>query len=89
MHSCAKILSMEKSNDYFKQRNIECIKKIREVEKDLPHFIPEYFIGVEHNTSALTRLNYAYDLRIFFYYLVNYVATFQDVACPKTSRLTI
>ena len=42
MHSCAKILSMEKSNDYFKQRNIECIRKIREVEKDLPHFIPEY-----------------------------------------------
>ena len=83
MHSCAKILSMEKSNDYFKQRNIECIKKIREVEKDLPHFIPEYFIGVEHNTSALTRLNYAYDLRIFFYYLVNYVATFQDVGIPQ------
>ena len=59
------------------------IKKIREVEKDLPHFIPEYFIGVEHNTSALTRLNYAYDLRIFFYYLVNYVATFQDVGSPQ------
>ena len=83
MHSCVKILSMEKSNDYFKQRNIECIRKIREVEKDLPHFIPEYFIGVEHNTSALTRLNYAYDLRIFFYYLVNYVATFQDVGSPQ------
>ena len=83
MHSCANILCMEKSNDYFKQRNIECIKKIREVEKDLPHFIPEYFIGVEHNTSALTRLNYAYDLRIFFYYLVNYVATFQDVGSPQ------
>lgn len=83
MHSCDKILSMDKSNDYFKQRNINCIKKIRELESELPRFVSEYFIGIEHNTSALTRLNYAHDLRIFFYYLVNYVEIFQSVGSPE------
>lgn len=68
---------MDKTNDYFKQRNINCIRKIRELLDELPYFCREYFIGIEHNTSPLTRLNYAYDLRIFFWFLTNNIPIFQ------------
>ena len=39
--------------------------------KDLPDFAMDFFVGIESQTSALTRLNYAYDLRTFFNWAVN------------------
>ena len=36
---------------------------------ELPDFIRKYFIGIEQTTSPLTRLNYAYDIRIFLGYI--------------------
>lgn len=43
--------------------------KIKDLMHDLPNFCYEFFIGVENRTTALTRLNYAYDLRVFFDFL--------------------
>lgn len=74
---------MEKTNDYFKQRNIECIRKMRILQQDLPAFCREYFVGIENSTSALTRLNYAYDLRIFFYYVTKFLSIFSGKT-PQT-----
>ena len=39
----------------------------------MPPFVDDYFLGIENQTSTLTRLNYAYDLRIFFDYIVKKV----------------
>ena len=55
--------------NYFKERNERNIKKTREIVADLPGFAAEFFIGIATHTSPLTRLNYAYDLRVFFDYL--------------------
>ena len=52
--------------------------KIRAIRAELPPFCNEYFIGVENNTMPLTRLAYAYDLRIFFDYLLSYVREFRS-----------
>lgn len=63
-------LSMsDKRNDYYLQRNIDCEEKIEALSLEMPYFCSEFFYGIGNNTSALTRLNYAYDLRIFFDYL--------------------
>ena len=35
----------------------------------MPDFCIDYFIGIEQNSSALTRLNYATDLNLFFHFL--------------------
>lgn len=70
---------MDKTKDYFKERNIDCIRKVRELQRELPPFCREYFIGIESNTSALTRLNYAYDLRIFFYFLTSELPIFNGI----------
>ncbi len=46
------------------------LQKIEQLLRELPPFVEEYFVGIENQTSTLTRLNYAYDLRIFFDYLL-------------------
>lgn len=59
-----------KSQDYYQERNLKNLDKIEELLQDLPYFCEDYLRGVETRTSTLTRLNYVYDLRIFFDFLV-------------------
>jgi len=61
------------SNNYFLERDEKNIQKQKEIIQHLPKFAHEFFIGISQKTSALTRLNYAYDLRIFFDYLAKRV----------------
>ncbi|MBO4569651.1 MAG: tyrosine-type recombinase/integrase [Clostridia bacterium] len=63
---------------YFKERNYKNEKKIKEILSALPSFCEQFFIGIENNTSALTRLNYAYELRMFFEYLFSETDIFKD-----------
>lgn len=60
---------MKKEKSYFDQREIACIEKINSILPSLPYYVEDFFIGIEPRTSPLTRLNYAYDLRIFFDFL--------------------
>lgn len=62
-----------KSND---EKRIE---KIREIAKDLPSSCGDFLRGIATTTSTLTRLVYAYDLRIFFAFLLSERVTFSDV----------
>lgn len=55
---------------YFETRADNCVLKTREILKELPPIAEVFFVGVEQATSPLTRLNYAYDLRVFFEYLM-------------------
>ena len=59
---------MVKQN-YFNQRNIQSLNKLESIKRDLPAFCNDFFVGIQNRTSSLTRLNYAYDLRIFFDFL--------------------
>ena len=56
-------------NNYFETRALTTIDKINAILETLPYFVQDFFVGIENRTSPLTRLNYAYDLRIFFNYL--------------------
>ena len=58
-----------KNQTYYQQREVACIKRTESIINELPYFVREFFIGIELRTSALTRLNYAYDLRVFFDFL--------------------
>ncbi len=64
-------------SNYFKNRDIETTRKLLDVREDLPEFCDEFFVGIEPQTTTLTRLNYAYDLRIFFDYLIKRVPAFK------------
>lgn len=54
---------------YFDERNEKNVVKIREICQELPESATRFFLGIQLRTTPLTRLNYAYDLRIFFDYL--------------------
>lgn len=43
--------------------------KLRELQKELPEFCKEFFLGVEQATQSRTRIAYAYDLGTFFHFL--------------------
>ncbi len=59
-----------KNSDYYVQRNNKNLATIeRLLNEDLPSFCFDYFVAIENQTSSLTRLNYAHDLKIFFYYM--------------------
>ncbi len=51
--------------------NIQKTEKLRHILDTLPKFSIEFFRGIEQNTLLLTRINYAYDLRLFFSFLEN------------------
>ena len=54
---------------YHEQKDIENIKRLRQLIKELPPFCADFFRGIEPRTSTRTRIAYAYDLRIFFEFL--------------------
>lgn len=57
-------------DDYYLTRNNKNLDTIeRLLENDLPSFCYDYFLAIDSQTSTLTRLNYAHDLKIFFYFL--------------------
>jgi site-specific recombinase XerD len=62
---------MAKDSDFYLQRNNYNLKTInRLLEDDLPPFCYDYFLAIDSQTSTLTRLNYAHDLKIFFNFLL-------------------
>ncbi len=61
---------MNKEKNYYEQKQLEFTLKLREVMTTLPPFAKDFFRGIEPRTSARTRINYAFDIRIFFRFLV-------------------
>lgn len=58
-------------------------KKLRQILKSLPDFCRDFFRGIEHNTSILTRIGYAYDLRLFFEFLILEIEDFHGIEPSK------
>ena len=80
-------------NDYFQKRNTSNILKLREIQRELPSFCLDFFRGIENNTTPLTRLNYAYDLRIFLNFLATEILEFEgkkvkDITLEDLNKLT-
>ena len=54
---------------FLNNKNLETIDNL--LINELPPFCCDYFLAIDSQTSTLTRLNYAHDLKIFFYFLQN------------------
>lgn len=57
------------------------IKKLRTLINELPAFTSEFFTGIDHTTTLKTKVEYAIDLKIFFYYLQEQ----ESFICPSTN----
>ncbi len=53
--------------------------KLRSLKKELPDFVDDFFGHIGEITSIRTRVGYAYDLKIFFNYLIENCDAFKDV----------
>ncbi len=65
------------SERYYDEQKLSTTEKQRQLRAELPYFCSEFFVGTENQTTPLTQLNYAYDLRIFFDFLVKKIPEFQ------------
>ena len=63
---------------YHEQTFIEDTLRLREILTTLPAFAKDYFRAMEPTTSAKTRISYAYDIRTFFYFLVECNPLYRD-----------
>ena len=61
---------MPKQITYHEQTNIDYTLRLREILKTLPPFARDYFRAIEPTSSIRTRMNYAYDIRVFFHFLM-------------------
>ena len=59
------------SLNYSEKIDRENIRRLREMISELPPYCRTYFRGIEPRTQSRTRIAYAYDLRIFFQYLMD------------------
>ena len=67
------------SKTYYNKRDLDNAEKINKIlDEDLPDFCREYFVGISGNTTTLTRLNYAYDIRTFFKYMCAHVPRYKN-----------
>lgn len=62
---------MNSTMTYHEQVNMDNVLKLREVLKTLPPFAKDYFRAIEPTTSTRTRISYAYDIRIFFQFILS------------------
>ena len=83
---------MADSRTYHEQTTIDYTLRLREILKTLPGFARDFFRAIEPTSSIRTRMNYAYDIRVFFHFLMennpvfsNY--TIQQFALSDLERL--
>ena len=67
-------------NEYHQRTQIDRTKRLRTLLSELPDVCTDYFIAIEQQTGALTRLSYAYDLKLFFQYLSEELPKFSGKA---------
>lgn len=69
---------MEKRTTYREQSDIQNVLKLREVLATLPPFCRDYFRAIEPTTTTKTRISYAYDIRVFFQFLLEENPAYKD-----------
>lgn len=78
------------SKTYFNNRDADNLEKLEKIlDEDLPDFCREYFVGISANTTTLTRLNYAYDIRTFFKYLCSKIVRFKNKSVKEITPADI
>ena len=69
---------MDKKVTYHEQTDVENTLRLRDVLKPLPPFCKDFFRAIEPRTTTKTRISYAYDIRIFFQFLLEQNPAFRD-----------
>ena len=63
-------MSNREAKTYHEQAYIDNTLRLREILGTMPQFARDYFRAIEPKTSSRTRISYAYDIRVFFHFLL-------------------
>lgn len=69
---------MAKPRTYHEQTTIDYTLRLRDILKTLPAFSQDFFRAIEPTSSIRTRMNYAYDIRVFYHYLIENNPVYRD-----------
>ena len=73
-------------SSYHEKQDEKNTKHLRELLSDLPPLAGQFFRGIETTTASRTRIAYAYDLKIFFTFLVEEVTSLKG---KKVTEITL
>ena len=73
---------------YHEQEDRHIYKRLRVLQNELPDFCRTFFRGIEPHTQSRTRLAYAYDLSVFFRFLINENPLYKDFS-PTDFKLDV
>ncbi len=78
---------------YHQKLYIDHTLRLRDMLKTLPPFAKDYFRSIEPHTSSKTRISYAYDIRVFFHFLLSENPSYsgrsiQDFTVDDLDRVT-
>lgn len=68
---------------YHEQTYIDNTLRLRDVLQTLPSFAKDFFRAIEPTTSAKTRISYAYDIRVFFNFLIENNPQYKDYSTTQ------
>ena len=70
---------------YREHTDTENLLKLRQVLSTLPAFCKDYFRAIDSTTTTKTRISYAYDIRIFFQFLLDENPAFKNYTMTDVS----
>lgn len=65
-------------NSYHEQMKIKYTEKLRDILSTMPSFCKDFFRAIDQTSSAKTKLSYAYDIRLFFNFIVETNPLYKD-----------
>ena len=71
-------MSAQDPKTYHEQTYIDNTLRLRQILKTMPPFARDYFRAIEPKSSAKTRISYAYDIRVFFHFLMENNPVYKD-----------
>ncbi len=74
---------MATTKTYHDQIEQDYTLRLRDILKTLPPFAKDYFRALEPRSSVRTRINYAYDIRVFFHFLMEMNPAYKDYSIDQ------
>lgn len=73
------------NRSYHEQQTIDNNIRLRELVAELPRFCKDFFRGIEPTTESRTRIAYAYDLAVFFHFIIDNNPVYKNTAIQDIS----
>ncbi|HCT64829.1 MAG TPA: integrase [Lachnospiraceae bacterium] len=75
--------------NYFEEQKLKDTKHLRELTAELPRFMGEFFRSLSQSTSVKTCIGYAYDLKLFFQFILQNHEAFAEKTMKSLTTMDL